>query len=918
MKSKPVLTRAILLLLCVLISYVEAHGQLPPTLHRVTDYDTAVDPRVDLDKQGQEDFLYPTSGLAPGGITSEKPVRNITLKKVDRADYDRRAKELGLTLRAEDFRAGVFENWGEQYVELSRQLTGDAVLPRGAGDQVADKNALVFPEEERYPVDVVLRRTRVLVESLESEGELTSEQKRWANELTQLASANRDQNTNADTDYFLACGIRRHLLFSMPILEDVDRILFLARGCYAGCRLTNDRNTDRMGGHFATQVFGFNTIEGGGIFTLSQWRDRDPQVTDMIRGRKVVSGPGNRLVGRELNYGSFMAPELSYDGKTIYFSHCGSGEHRWMWTPDTTWNIFKMAVEGDTIEQLTDGPYNDFDVCELPSGRLVFCSERRGGFIRCFDEKSALRVTTSVLHSMKNDGSDIYPISFYETSEWQPSVDHHGMLVYTRWDYTDRENCLGSSFWTCFPDGRNPRSPHGNYPEPWHTFEDNKHGDHRFGHCPDAESALPMTEMQIRAIPNSHQYVFTAAPHHGETFGSLCLLDLRERDDHKMSQIRRLTPYVPFPESEAPDRGQYEYGAPWPLSDSVFLCNDWENLVLLDRYGNKELICEREILPIGYVPAVRLSEPIPLRERERPPVIPQATSQGEDFVNQSQESTIGVVNVNLSDQPLPADRPARRLRVLQVIPKPDPWMNRPDIGYAPENTPRIALGTVPIDADGSAYFKAPHGKQFIFQILDEKNMAIQTMRSTAFAHPGEKLICVGCHEPVDESVRNAETLPSAFLREPSDLEPECGPVEPVNFYRLVQPLLSKCIECHQDKGITPFTQEYESLRPYVYYFSGGMRGKTVNCGPHGGSRSRPGRVGASESKLGTILFDENHLTSVSDEDRHRIILWLDANAPRLGAFRDEERQKQGELVWPVLDTERCNEYEATTPEATTP
>ena len=103
--------------------------------------------------------------------------------------------------------------------------------------------------------------------------------------------------------------------------------------------------------------------------------------------------------------------------------------------------------------------------------------------------------------------------------------------------------------------------------------------------------------------------------------------------------------------------------------------------------------------------------------------------------------------------------------------------------------------------------------------------------------------------------------------------------------------------------------DFEDMRPYVYYYSGSMRGGTMTTGTHGGSRSCPGRVGASEAKLGKILFDENHKDTVSDEDRHKIILWLDANALRLGAFQNEEGQKAGKLVWPLLDTEPCELYD---------
>ena len=867
------------------------------------------------------DHLFPTGGLEIDVKPGEKPAKNIPIQAIDKQAFDKRVADIGLkSFNADSFREGVYANWGERFLELKKEISGERQPPRGAAEQVYDENALVYPDREKTPVQVVVRRVRAMLDAGsfdvadESFQRLCSEFELFEKTVASGVAADVYSNDEsiAIADYFIACAFRRLIMFAQDEVADLDRIMFLARGCYAGSRLTNKFNTDRIGGHMATQIYGFNTIHGGGIFALANWKEKDPQIVDLIGGKKVVpTALHKRLAGRELNAGSFYKPELSYDGKTIYFSWCNSQEHRWIWTPETTWSIFKTTVDGDEIEQLTDGAYNDFDVCELPSGRLVFCSERRGGFIRCFAEGASLRVTTSVLHSMKKDGSDIYPISFFETSEWRPVVDNNGALVYSRWDYTDRENCLGSTFWTCAPDGRNPRSPQGNYPYPWDTFEDCEHGDHRFGQCDDAPSGLPMTQMQFRPIPGSHKYVFTAAPHHGESFGSLCMLDLRVPNDNHMSQIRRITPYEAFPESEAIDRSQYRYGAPWALSEDLYLCNSWEDLVLLDRYGNEELLCEREILPIGYDPRLRLTEPIPIQPRPVPPVVAQQTAQGEDFVNADKTATIGVVNVNIHDRPFPEDRPIKRLRVLQVIPKSNPWMDLPFIGYATENTPRIPLGTVPVEEDGSAYFEAPYGKQLIFQALDENYMAVQTMRAVAFVHPGEKLVCVGCHEPTTESVSNTpeSAQPLAFQRKPSKLEPECGPVEPINYYRLIKPIVEeRCVTCHIEKDVEPKKMDHEDLRPYVYYYSGSMRGGLTTTGTHGGSRSRPGRVGASESKLSKILVDENHKDSVSDEDRHTFIMWLDANALRLGAFQDEEGQMRGELVWPLLDVEPCEQY----------
>jgi len=53
------------------------------------------------------------------------------------------------------------------------------------------------------------------------------------------------------------------------------------------------------------------------------------------------------------------------------------------------------------------------------------------------------------------------------------------------------------------------------------------------------------------------------------------MLDLHVRDDGNMSQLRRITPYAPFPETENSARSQYPYGTAWPLSEDYYLCNWW-------------------------------------------------------------------------------------------------------------------------------------------------------------------------------------------------------------------------------------------------------------------------------------------------------------------------------------------------------
>ena len=77
-------------------------------------------------------------------------------------------------------------------------------------------------------------------------------------------------------------------------------------------------------------------------------------------------------------------------------------------------------------------------------------------------------------------------------------------------------------------------------------------------------------ELDVRAIPGSHRFVATAAPHHGQAFGSLVIIDPRVPDDDKMAPVKRLTPDVGFPETQ---NGTESYGGAWPLSENYYLCS---------------------------------------------------------------------------------------------------------------------------------------------------------------------------------------------------------------------------------------------------------------------------------------------------------------------------------------------------------
>lgn len=757
--------------------------------------------------------------------------------------------------------------------------------------QAYDRHALIWPDDGG-PAGTVIRRAEALADRLGYAGAARGDLGALRSAL--LASRPAAESPEALALYLAACAVRRQIALSNPLL-DFDGILCVARGTFAGSVRSNPVTKDPQGGHFTTQYFGCTALPGGGLYVVRDW-GKAPRVLDLTRNAVVQNG---RMAGRRLDHGAFATPDLSYDGRSVVFAWTDNREHEWGFGTKSCFHLFRINADGTGLTQLTDGPYNDFDPCWLPDGRIAFVSERRGGHIRCF--AGYLKVRTYTMFSMAADGTDIRPMSYFETSEWNPTVNNHGQVVFTRWDYTDRENCLGSRIWLCRPDGSDPRAPHGNYPQPYYSFPDRPRFEMVGGREIDGRMGTPLVEMGIRAIPDSPLYVFTAAPHHGEAFGSLCTLDLRIPDDGRMSQIRRITPEEPFPESENAGRRHYKYGSPWPLGEDFFVCNAWENLVLLDRYGNKELLCELTALPCAHDERLRLIDPIPLRPRRRPPVAAPERA--------TRPATIAVMNVYDSDMPFPPGTKIKWLRVTQNILKSNHAMGEPMIGYERENTPRIPLGVVPVEEDGSAYFEAPVAKALIFQALDEHYRAVHSMRSVAFVRPGEQLTCQGCHEPVQRASALAGT-PLALRRAPSPIAPEAGPVEPVSYHRQIRPIFERsCVPCHAEKQRGPRDMGYEALKEeYTFWFSGAMFRNMASdySGVHGGSRTIPGRFGARHSRIGRALFDENHRASVSETDRHKIVLWLDSNSLRLGAYVREEAQLRGELVWPELDVDPEN------------
>jgi hypothetical protein len=184
-----------------------------------------------------------------------------------------------------------------------------------------------------------------------------------------------------------------------------------------------------------------------------------------------------------------------------------------------------------------------------------------------------------------------------------------------------------------------------------------------------------------------------------------------------------------------------------------------------------------------------------------------------------------------------------------------------------------------------------------FQALDEKGLALQTMRTLTYVQAGQTLSCIGCHES-RELAPGVAKPPLATSREASKITPGPAGSWPLRFDMLIQPVLDElCVSCHRpgsgDEPAASFDLTVGSSHQNLL----GFAEKDLEKLAFERDRSEVGQSVAANSKLFALLTQAHghHGVRLDDDSFERFVTWIDVYAQRLGSFSDRQEQELREL-----------------------
>jgi cytochrome c553 len=533
--------------------------------------------------------------------------------------------------------------------------------------------------------------------------------------------------------------------------------------------------------------------------------------------------------------GGVRDPQPHYDGGKILFSYRKGGS--------ANYHLFEINADGAGLRQLTDGPWDDLEPSYLPDGGIVFVSSRCKRWVNCWLTQVA------VLYRCDADGKNLRELSSNNEHDNTPWPLPDGRILYTRWEYTDRSQVHYHHLWVVNPDGTRQMVYFGN-------------------------QSAGTVMIDAKPIPGSDKVVASFSPGHGKTEheGTIAIVDPKAGPDAPAS-VRAVSKSDDFRD-------------PWAFSENAIIAARGPSLVFMDGEGRTRQLfaLSTEDSQAGYW----CHEPRPLQPQPRQTVVAD--------MSRPEQTTGRLLLNNVYDGRNMAGverGTIKKLLVLETLPKPINYTGGMEpLSYGGTFTLERILGTVPVAADGSAYFETPALRSVFFLALDENDMAVKRMQSFVTVQPGETTGCVGCHEPRTQAPRQLP-FPLAARRAPSKIEPITDVPDVFDFPRDIQPVLDNlCASCHgYDKtpvggpraGRLILSSDRGPMYSHSYYmmtiaalFSDGRNQPQSNYAPR--------TLGSPASKILKMLDGSHHGVKATAAQKKTLRLWIDSAAPYPGTY----------------------------------
>ncbi len=595
--------------------------------------------------------------------------------------------------------------------------------------------------------------------------------------------------------------------------------------------------------------------QGNANYLRSKGTEQQPTFNDKIRLFDLKSRQFKTVHEGDNPRESAMDLCLHFDARKFLFTGVD--------LESNTFQIYEMTIDGVHKRQITPviPEVDNYSAAYLPSGKLLFCSTASLQAVPCVGGKDYV----GNLYEIRVDGSDMRQVTFDQENDWYPWVMEDGAVMFSRWEYTDNAHYFTRILMRMNPDGTNLRSMYG------------------------SNSYWPNTLFYAKQIPGSPtKFVAICSGHHGVArAGELILFDAAKGDFEADGVIQRIPGYGEKVEPVIVDnymKGRWpRFLHPFPLSEDTYLVsgrlNEKEHwaLYLVDRYDN--------MIKLADTGKKHHFEPIPLKPRKTPPVLPDKRNLNAD------NATLFIQN--LYEGPGLKNIPPGSIKALRLFTYGYAYRQHGGHGdLAIEggwDTKRI-LGTVPVEEDGSVMVNVPHSLPISIQPLDEKGRALQLMRSWLAPMPGERLSCVGCHE--SSGMVPAGRPVKALYKAPQELTPWQDSKRPYGFgfRREVQPVLDQhCVGCHDgaqpsrpnfadiSPGFAGFGKSYHALHPYVR-----------RPGPESDMHlPNPMEYHASTSELIQMLEKGHYGVQLDATAWLRLFAWIDLNVPYYATWLEQ-------------------------------